>query len=186
MSTTVSNPYSFNIVNNISFSSPTIINNLTIIGNVTFVHGSSKPNRVAQVITRAMSFPVNNGSISFPICGSFKQSNNADISLIMIFINESDHGDIFGANCTIMISSSTNRVKYTAYVEIDNAYRIGVYLGYKINNNVYANANGDHYYQSNIWKKNGSSFSDATVAELIDYIASKNYICNLVSWIEAI
>ena len=185
MSTTVSNPYSFNIVNNTSFSSPTIINNLTIIGNVTFFHSNSKPNRVAEVTTREMRFPVDGGSISFPILGSFKQSNNADISLIMICIDESDSSSMFGADCTIMISSSTNRVGYAAYVEIDNAYRIGVYLGYKINNDVYANANGDRYYQSNIWKKNGSSFSNATVAELIDYIASKNYICNLVSWIEA-
>lgn len=184
MSTTVSNPYSFNIVNDATFST-SILNDLTMLGNATFKPYGSSPNRNVQVITRAMSFGVSGGSMSFSICGSFDQLNNTEISLVMFSVDENKSG-MFGADCVIMISSSINRVKYAAYVEIDDIYRVGVYLGYKINNDVYSNANGDRYYESNIWKKNGSSFSEATATNIIDYITSKNYKCSLVSWIKAL
>lgn len=184
MSTQVSNPYSFNIVNNTTFST-SILNDLTMIGNAQFNIWGSSPNRGLRITTRALRFSDGQGgTTSFNKTGSFDQLNNTEISLVSLGIDDPESG-ILGADCVIFISSSSNRVKYAAYAEIDDAYRIGVYLGYKINSDVYSNANGARYYGSTVWKKNGSSFSEATSTDVIDYLASKNYKCNLKIWIKA-
>ena len=179
MSTTVSNPYSFNIVNNISFNT-SIVSDSTIIGNATFSHNGSSPNRYLSIGTESYSF---GDGWSMSTSGSFNQINNTKFNLITFIIDETN--TILGPVSVIFIKSSSNITGYAAYIEIDDCYRIGVYLGYALGNNRYSNANGSHYYQSNIWKKNSStSFSTTSSADVINYIASKNYICNLVSWIE--
>ena len=56
MSTTVSNPYSFNIVNNTSFSSPTIQSNLpqtdTLLVDISDTYNNNEDNEHEEVRTR--------------------------------------------------------------------------------------------------------------------------------------
>lgn len=182
MSTQVSNPYSFKIVNNETFNA-SIVNDLTITGNAEFYQNGT--GNYFALTTQA--FIAGNDKVSMPAQGSFSQTNGGKITLMSFGI--SVHGDfLFSAISYIFIKSSSNIINHAVYIEIDDIYRVGAYLGFKDknNNDIYSNVNSDQYYESTMEKKNGSNFSEVPASDVAKYIVSKNYKCNLVVYIEAI